>query len=483
MSVVAPSPAARWPAVPLVGAGVRGLCLLGVAAAIALGAWGCAAKAPPAPPGAPKYPEYVFPAVPADLARGAVAAEHQAAWRRLQAGDARGALRAFERIGKKSPDFFPANAGAGWAALAAKDPKQALVGFDRALQRAADYVPALAGRGEALLALKDEAAALKAFESALAADPGLSEIRRRVEVLRFRGLEERLSAARRARDAGRRDEARAAYLQALEVFPDSPLVYRELAEVERAAGDGATALEHAREVVRLDPSDSSAFVLIGEILEETGESAKAIAAYEQALALDALPDVSARIEALRRKEAFALLPEPYRQLASAPRVTRGDLSALIGIRLESVVKSAQQRQGLVLTDVRGHWAATWINAVARAGVMQAYANHTFQPRNLVRRGELALAINRLLTIIGSRDARLSEAWAGKRLTFPDLGGGHAMYAAASAAVAAGVLPRLDNDAFGPSVPVSGADAIAAVERLQALAARAGFPVDASGAAR
>jgi hypothetical protein len=97
----------------------------------------------------------------------------------------------------------------------------------------------------------------------------------------------------------------------------------------------------------------------------------------------------------------------------------------------------------LLTDVRGHWAATWIASVTRAGILQPYANHTFQPRNVVRRGDLAEAASRVLAVIGSRDKSLAESWSGKRLAFSDLGGGHAMYPAASVAVAAGVIARLD----------------------------------------
>ena len=35
--------------------------------------------------------------------------------------------------------------------------------------------------------------------------------------------------------------------------------------------------------------------------------------------------------------------------------------------------------------MRGNWAAPWIMAVARAGLMEVYPNHTFQPNAIVRR--------------------------------------------------------------------------------------------------
>ena len=44
-----------------------------------------------------------------------------------------------------------------------------------------------------------------------------------------------------------------------------------------------------------------------------------------------------------------------------------------------------------MTDARNHWAATWIMTVVRAGIIDPFDNHTFQPRALVRRTDLALA--------------------------------------------------------------------------------------------
>ena len=61
---------------------------------------------------------------------------------------------------------------------------------------------ALVGQGQALLALNRESDALAAFEAALAANPSLTDLRRRVEVLRFRTVERDL-AARATGGAGR----------------------------------------------------------------------------------------------------------------------------------------------------------------------------------------------------------------------------------------------------------------------------------------
>jgi hypothetical protein len=86
------------------------------------------------------------------------------------------------------------------------------------------------------------------------------------------------------------------------------------------------------------------------------------------------------------------MPPEYRAIEQATTVTRAQLAALIGVRLEGLVKRAPQRNTAVITDTRGNWAAPWIIPVARAGFMEVYSNHTFQPSATVRRGDLAFAV-------------------------------------------------------------------------------------------
>src|SRR5215208_3953243 len=234
------------PALASSAAGTAARPLLAAAALVLISlAAGCAPKTAPLPPapGAPKFPEFIFPAPPSSLATPAVAANHTVGWQWLQAGDVRAAERSFTAVLKQAPGFYPSEAGLGYVALARKDNKEAAAHFDRALTANAGYAPALAGRGEALLTVGDREKALASFEAAVAADPALSALRSRIEVLRFRGLQEDVDAARKAAEAGRLGDAHALYLRTMAASPDSPFLYRELAIVERREGNLAGALE------------------------------------------------------------------------------------------------------------------------------------------------------------------------------------------------------------------------------------------------
>ena len=431
----------------------------------------CAPRAPdlPAPGGAARYPDFMFPEAAVDLGSPEAQERHNAGWLWLQAGDLRAAGRNFNATLKLAPDFYPAEAGLGYVELADQDYDAAVSLFDRALQTNSQYVPALVGRGEALLALGERERALTSFESAVAADPDLSSLRSRIEVLRFRGLQDDVAAARKAAEGGRLDEARTAYKRALIASPQSPFLLRELALVERRAGDLPSAVQHAQQAVDLEPTDVRSLMVLGELYEAVGDLEKAVGTYEAAVGLEPNPATDERISELRERLLLAAMPPEFQQIETSATVSREQLAALFGVRLDDLIKRAPGRDAVVITDSRGSWAAPWIMLVARTGLMEVYANHTFQPATTVRRSDLAQAASRVLSLIAKERPSLATSWRSSSRRFPDLPPGHLVYPAASLAVEAGVMSVLDDGTFQLARPVTGSEAVGAVRKLEELA--------------
>lgn len=438
------------------------LCVLHVAFLAA-----CAARTPPPAPAVPQYPEFIYPALPDALQGAAAARRIEFGWRYLQANDLRNADREFAAAIDRSPALYPAQAGAGYVDIARREYADALAAFDAALAQRPDYVPALVGRGQALLGLERDADAIAAFEAALASDPSLADVRRRVEVLRFRSAQELVEGARAAAREGRLEDARAAYRRAIENSPGSAFLHRELAVVERKWGDSRSALAELRRALELDPNDAEALVQIGEIFEQRLDYVGAESAYREAYEIEPSEELARRIEAAAESARLAKLPPEFHAIPDSDQITRGQLAALIGIKLAELLKMAPERQ-VVITDVRDHWAQPWIEQVARAGVIDAYPNHTFQPGAAVRRGDLAAAASRLVLLAPAGDAA-REAWTAARPDLADIGPGHLGYPAVAVAVASGVMPPADGGRFGVTRSVSGSEAIDVLDRIQALA--------------
>ncbi|HEY2149185.1 MAG TPA: S-layer homology domain-containing protein [Vicinamibacterales bacterium] len=439
-------------------------------AALTMVAAACTPKTVPAPAvTAPKFPEFIRPAVPGPFANSPVAEAQARGWAFLQTGDLKTAEREFAAALKTSPTFYPADTSLGYVELARKDAKAALPHFDRVIEQQAKDVAALVGRGQSLIALGRDTEAVVPFETAVALDPSLTDLAVKIEVLKFRGAEQGLTRARDAAKAGRLDEAVRAYTSAITSSPDSPFLYRELAAVEKQKGDADAALGHFQKAVSLDPADAKSLAQIGELFDARNDSAGAVKAYSDSFALEANPDVARRLEDLKARAAMAALPEEFRAIDQAPLVTRADLAALVGIRLAPLLQAGRRSDAALITDVRGNWAASWIMAVARAGVMEPFANHAFQPKTTVRRADLAQTLARLLAQVAQQNPARARGWDTARLKFPDLQPSHLAYPAASVAVAAGAMTVGPDGAFQPGRAVTGAEAAASIAKIGSLA--------------
>jgi Flp pilus assembly protein TadD len=376
------------------------------------------------------------------------------------------AEREFAAALKSAPDFAPARTGEGYVALARQDSARALERFELALRTAPNYAAALVGKGQALLSANRDSDARAAFEAALKSDPSLTGLGARIDVLRFREVQSLIASARQAVSAGRLQDARAAYQRAIIATPETPVLHRELGIVERRLGDAAGALDQLNRAATLDPSDAVALAQIGELLEERGDFGAAETSYRRAAGVDPGGGYDRKAEAAAAKVREATLPREFREIASTQEITRGDLAALVGVRLEDVLRLAPSTPD-VTTDTAGHWAAPWIAQVVATGVMPAFDNHTFQPDVPIRRVDLAEAVNTVLQLI-ARSNPVLQARLAARPAVADVSQSHLNYPAVAAAVTSGVLPLADGGRFNVERPVSGAEAIAAFDRLLAL---------------
>lgn len=444
----------------------------GASLAVALLVGGCAARVPIVT--TPAFPDFVFPAVPPEYTATGSEPEQRDAWAFLQVGQLDEAERRFAGLMERDADFFPASAGLGWVDVARGSYVDAVDHFDDALDAAGNYLPALVGRADALLATDDVGAALASFEAALAVDPGLERIVGIVGELRFRVMSERHAQARAAVEAGRLADAEAAYEDVIAASPESAFLYLELAEIKQQQGELDEALAHTRRARRLEPNEPDAVLMEGVLLESLGDLEAAEASYELAEALNPTRESEEGLLRVRRALQLALLPVEYRDIPDIESATRGDLAALLGVRLAELLGDAGFGMATpILTDTRDHWATRWIVETVRAGVMAVGAGNRFEPERPVRRGELADVVAGVLDLVADVDPEAATRWRSARVPFSDMSPGHLNYDSATLAVAAGVLRTLNGERFDPTGPVSGSEAISAVERLVRLAARRG----------
>lgn len=423
-------------------------------------------------PGAPRFPDFPRLEIPVNLRVAQdVRDRHELAWQRLQAGDLRNAGRDFNESLKRAGTFYPAETGLGFVALAGRDFKQAASRFSAALAKNDRYLPAWLGMADAQVGLGNDGEAISALERAIEIDPKRETLRDRLELLRFKEVQALIGAGQRARQANRFDEAGRLLERALTLSPTSTIILRELAALETARGSLDAAEEHARRAIQLDANDAESHAALGAVLEARERYRDAAAAYGRAAAIDPRPLWRERGNALREKANLSAIPAEFRELPAAVTVSRAQVAALIGTRLEILLERAPKKATVVATDVRTHWAAPWILPLTQAGIMEVLPNHTFQPGATVRRADLAKVIAQLLAVVATERQIDLSRWRAARPRFADLPPGNVFYNAAALAVASGAMDTREGDRFQPTRPVSGAELVAAIDRIEQLAGR------------
>ena len=105
------------------------------------------------------------------------------------------------------------------------------------------------------------------------------------------------------------------------------------------------------------------------------------------------------------------MPAEYQSIETAATVTRAQLAALIGVRLDPLLKRADRTHGRASSPTRARTGRRRGSCRSpAAGVMEVYANHTFQPAAPMRRADLARAASRVLALIADETPALAARW-------------------------------------------------------------------------
>lgn len=166
-------------------------------------------------------------------------------------------------------------------------PSTALFLFEIVLSVDPENSAAEAWSGAALLASNDPLAALDRLRRAVARAPELAEAQ--------------LTLARCAEQLGLATEANDALKHAVKAAPWNTNILCGVAEVYAHRGDFSDAIPLCRKAVELAPSDAQAHVLLGYLLNSSGERTEGIAEWKRALQLD--PHLPGLHERLKQVEA------------------------------------------------------------------------------------------------------------------------------------------------------------------------------------
>jgi Tfp pilus assembly protein PilF len=430
-------------------------------AGLAALAWSCATFVPPPP-------SFYVEDLPQSLTTAMtleqrIAAEE--AWQDLRSGMSARAGKAFAKLGSGSP---VSQLGRGFLALQAQDLQAAEQGFKEALGRDPGLVLAHMGLAQVALARGDEDQAYSRYREILKREPDHGWAKPRFEALRVKRTEEFTTEARRAVAAGDPEAGKKAYLKALFYSPESVEANLDLARIYRKEKNAQSAALHYKAANAGDPKDRAILKEFAETLSEAEQYGRSLDIYE--LLAEANPKdkvVRDRIESLKNRLGIYELPSLYNTIPASGAISREELAALVAVKFKGVLDGGEAKPP-ILVDIETSWASRFILKATALGIMESYENHTFQPRKIINRAELAETLVRLVNFLKNKGYRFAPQMAPDRVQLSDVPSDNYYHAPIVQIVAYQILDLSAQRTFRPDAVVGGREAVGALDVILGL---------------
>jgi tetratricopeptide (TPR) repeat protein len=378
------------------------------------------------------------------------------AWAALRRGDIEGAQRTLAGLGPKNPFYY---AGLGYAAFILND----LAGAEAYFLQSVRDVPQLAlahvGLGQIYQRTGQTDLAYTEYLEALKRDPDNERARRESEAIRIERADRFLSEGRAYASAGDAAQSRDAYLRALEYAPKEQEAHLALAKIYIRDKNFQSALFHLKTASANEPTNQDILLDYAETLYQAGQQSRSLDAYQRVLEINAQNKIALeRAESLKSRLGVVELPSQFGGIPALDAVAKEDVAALIGVKFKDILDETAPKPPVVV-DITTSWANRFIVKVAALALMEVYSNHTFQPRKLLTRAEMAETLVRLVEFLKKQKYRIIEQVALDRIKIADVPREHAYFGPISQVLAYQLMDMAPDRTFRPEQPVTGAEAV------------------------
>lgn len=424
--------------------------------------WACVTMEPPPPPSL--YIESPAPAMSAMLSLDdRIAVED--AWNNLKQGKTAKAEKILTKLGSANPFYY---AGLGYAALLLENLPLAEQNFEQAVRERQDMALAHLGLGQVYQKAGKEEQAYNEYLEVLKRDAENAWASKESEAIRTKMTAELLKEGNAYADAGNKEKGKESYLKALHYSPKSQEAHLALARLYREETSYQNALFHLRTANANDPKNKTILRDYADTLTLAEQFPRSLDIYERLLELDPQnKQVKDRIDLLKNKLGIVELPSQYNNIGASEAVTKEDLAALIGVKLRDVLGETSPKPP-VIVDITTSWAARFILKTTALEIMDVYSNHTFQPKKIMTRAEIAETLVRLISFLRKNGCKIVEQIPIDRIQILDVSQEHFSFQAIAQVLSCQLMTLAPDRTFRPELGLSGREAIKTLDILLGL---------------
>jgi Tfp pilus assembly protein PilF len=415
-------------------------------------AWSCATYQPPPPS---LFIGNLPQAVVAELSLDERILTEEV-WENLRQGRGDKAQKLISKLGTESPFYY---AGMGYASLLLNRISDSENYFKHALQNYPDMTMAHIGLAQVYQkAGKDDLAFIE-FREILKREENNTWAQQSYEILKERKTQESLDEAKTYLAHQDMEKSKEAFLKALYYSPQSTAAHLSLAEILKKENNLKNALVHLKAASTIEPDNKSILNVYAETLYQAEDYPRSLEVYERLLDLEPENDnIQTRVKALKNRLGIFELPSQYDAIPASEAITKEEVAALIEVKFKDTLDEPKTQPPIII-DISTSWASKYILRAASLGLLDVYANHTFQPKKIFTRAEMADVLNKLINYLKRKNYVFISQIPPEKIQISDVSPDNYYYQPILRIISYGIMNLSADRTFNPDLPVSGQEAI------------------------
>lgn len=428
---------------------------------VILAYWSCATYQPPPP-------NLYTGDLPYSVVTGLTLDERilvEDAWKSIRVGNVKNAQKIINTLGTENSFYY---VGMGYVAYLLGDSQTAEEYFKASLSYYPEVSLAHFGLAQIYRDSSKEDNAFLEYREILKDDTDNPWAKPRFEEVKERKTSEALANAEASLSAGNPEKSKESFLRALFYSPESIEAHLALAKIYKDENNFQNALLHLEAVSKSQPQNLAVQKEFADTLFQTGELKKSLSVYEDLLEkTPGDPDIRDRLETIKNRLGIFELPSQYNAIPAADAVTKEDVAALLSIKFKEILDEPSRKPPIII-DISTSWASKFILHAASLGILDVYPNHTFQPKKIFTRAEMAETLFRLIENLKKKGYSFIQQIPVNRIQIADVSPSNYYYRPILLMVSYDIMTLSRERLFNPDQAVSGRKAIQLMDLILAL---------------
>jgi Tfp pilus assembly protein PilF len=279
------------------------------------------------------------------------------------------------------------------------------------------------------------------------------------ENIKIQKTQESLDTGKAYLDAENIESSKEAFLRTLYYSPESTQAHLALIDIFLQEDNLDNAIVHLEAASKNDPENIDILKKYGDVLFLANENKRSLEIYEKLLAEDSEnQEYGQRVEVLKNRLGIFELPSQYNAIISSEAVSKEEMAALLAVKFKDVLEETSRKPPIII-DIATSWADDYILQMASLDLLDIYPNHTFRPKKIINRAEMAEILLRLVNYLSNRGFRFMQQIPPENIQISDVSIDNYYYQPIIQILSYDIMSLSMDKTFKPDLPVSGPDSI------------------------